>query len=70
MTNTYTTKDGDMLDAICYNHYGFTDGAVETVYSEPRNKHLAEYTFLPAGLTIYLPPVSQETKATASKALW
>ena len=27
----YTTKDGDMLDAICHKHYGHTQGTVEMV---------------------------------------
>ena len=70
MTDTYTTKDGDMLDAICHNHYGFTDGSVETVYNDPRNKTLSQYTTLPTGLTVYLPPVTQATKTTATSALW
>ena len=70
MTDTYITKDGDMLDSICFNHYGFTDGAVETVYNDPRNKRLAQYTVLPAGVTIYLPATSQTTKPPARKALW
>lgn len=27
----YITKDGDMLDAICWRHYGRTRGVVEQV---------------------------------------
>ncbi|WP_338477003.1 tail protein X [Wolbachia endosymbiont (group A) of Nomada hirtipes] len=29
MTIYYLTKEGEMLDLICWKHYGFTDGVVE-----------------------------------------
>ncbi|WP_027390858.1 tail protein X [Chrysiogenes arsenatis] len=31
MSQLYRTSDGDMLDWICYQHYGRTAGAVEAV---------------------------------------
>ncbi|MFP3024092.1 MAG: tail protein X [Wolbachia sp.] len=31
MTIYYLTKEGEMLDLICWKHYGFTDGIVDTV---------------------------------------
>lgn len=27
----YTTKMGDMVDLICFRHYGYTDGSTEAV---------------------------------------
>jgi phage tail protein X len=31
MAITYRTRDGDMLDEICWRHYGVQSGAVEPV---------------------------------------
>lgn len=45
----YRTKENDMLDWICWKHYGFQSGAVEIVLTA--NPELAEWgSFLPAGL--------------------
>ncbi len=41
MTIYYLAKENDMLDYICWKHYGFTSGAVEIVLEE--NPGLAEY---------------------------
>ncbi|UPA54462.1 tail protein X [Wolbachia pipientis] len=58
MTIYYSTKEKDMLDYICWEHYGFTSGAVEIVLEE--NPGLAEYgSFLPAGLKIKLPIIEK-----------
>ena len=51
---TYTTVDGDMLDAICFRHYGNLNGTVERVLNA--NPGLCEQpAVLPAGLVIELP---------------
>ncbi|MCW7553640.1 tail protein X [Endozoicomonas gorgoniicola] len=50
----YTTVDGDMLDAICFRHYGNLNGTVERVLNA--NPGLCEQpAVLPAGLVIELP---------------
>lgn len=58
----YTTKDGDVIDQICWQHYGRTAGLVEQVLEA--NPHLAEYPIiLDAGVVIKLPvlePVQQQ----------
>lgn len=41
MTIYYLTKEGEMLDLICWKHYGFTDGIVEEVLL--KNPGLAEH---------------------------
>lgn len=41
MTIYYVSKENEMLDLICWKHYGFTDGVVELVLAE--NLGLAEY---------------------------
>lgn len=43
MTDTgvfYTTKSGDMLDAIVYGHYEGDVSALKEVLRHPRNRHL------------------------------
>lgn len=57
----YTTKDGDMLDAICHRHYGVTAGAVERVLAA--NRGLADLgPIYPAGIVIALPVIPKPSK--------
>ena len=65
---TYVTKDGDVLDAICWKYYGSTTGVVEKVLEA--NRHLAELgSIFAAGIKIILPDLSQEEE-TESVKLW
>lgn len=65
---TYLTKDGDVVDWICWRHYGFTSGAVEIVLQE--NPFLAKYDdFLPSGLLVNLPEIEKSNSAKTVK-LW
>ncbi len=65
---TYITKDGDVLDAICFKYYGSTSGTVEKVLEA--NRHLAELgAIFNAGIKIVLPDLSQEEE-TESIKLW
>ena len=65
---TYVTKDGDVLDAICWKYYGSTTGVVEKVLEA--NRHLAELgSIFAAGVKIILPDLSQEEE-TESVKLW
>ncbi|GAB6260341.1 tail protein X [Photobacterium sp. R1] len=62
MATTYRTRDGDMLDDICWRHYG-RENAVEAVLA--MNPGLADFgPLLPSGIEIKLPdlavPVSEE----------
>ena len=64
----YRTKEHDMLDWICWKHYGFQSGAVEIVLTA--NPELAEWgSFLPAGLLITLPEIKKATAKSTIK-LW
>lgn len=64
----YRTKEYDMLDWICWKHYGFQSGAVEVVLTA--NPELAEWgSFLPAGLLITLPEIKRAA-AKATIKLW
>lgn len=68
MTIYYSAKENDMLDYICWKHYGFTSGAVEIVLEE--NPRLAEYgSFLPAGLKIELPIIEKPLQKSTLK-IW
>ena len=50
----YRTKEGDVLDAICYKYYGRLDDTVEKVLEA--NPGLAAHgTILPPNLLIKLP---------------
>ncbi len=65
---TYITKDGDVLDAICWKYYGSTSGTVEKVLEA--NRHLAELgSIFAAGVKIILPDLTQEEE-TESVKLW
>lgn len=64
----YKTKDGDVLDDICFKHYGHTNGTVEKVLEA--NRFLGfEPPILKAGLSIILPEIS-ERKTTETVRLW
>lgn len=54
MSQRYRTKEGDVLDRVCWKHYGAQAGAVEAVLEA--NTNLTEHgEVLPAGLEIVLP---------------
>lgn len=64
----YVTKDGDVLDAICFQYYGSTTGVVEKVLEA--NRHIAGIgAIFEAGVKITLPDLDQE-EATESIKLW
>ncbi len=65
---TYVTKDGDVLDAICWKYYGSTSGTVEKVLEA--NRHLAELgSIFAAGVKIILPDLAL-AEETESVKLW
>lgn len=70
MTTTYTTKDGDVVDAIAYSYYGTLDGLVcEQVLAA--NNGLADYgPVLPAGVVITMPDIATTATTTATVKLW
>lgn len=65
---TYTTKDGDVLDLICWKYYGSTTGTVEKVLES--NRHLANLpAVFAANVKIILPDLTTEEEAESIK-LW
>lgn len=68
MSTTYTTIQGDMVDAIAYRKYGRTAGVTEAIFAA--NQNLAEYgPILPDGVVIVLPDDVQTSTAPRTK-LW
>lgn len=66
---TYTTKDGDILDAICFKYYGTTaDGTVEKVLAANRQLAELDATFI-AGTKIILPDLLPKENSENIK-LW
>lgn len=68
----YITRDGDMLDKICLNFYGKTEGMVEEVLKV--NRELADIgEVLPSGIFIWLPEVDNKDNTSESSSavkLW
>lgn len=66
---TYITRDSDLLDLICFRHYGHTVGAVEKVLAA--NQGLAARgPVLPKGVSILLPDIgAPETKTAVKETL-
>ncbi len=65
----YITVAGDMLDEICYRHYGAENAVTEFVLQH--NHHLADQPpLLPAGVVIVLPDVDTPERVSNSVNLW
>ncbi len=65
----YLTKDGDMLDAICYKHYGVQGGVVELVLQA--NQNLSEQPeILSTGIYIVLPDLPVLINDVTPIRLW
>ncbi|AOR59298.1 phage tail protein [Pectobacterium parmentieri] len=61
-------QQGDTLDALCYRHYGRTQGAVESVLGA--NPGLAEFgAMLPHGTPVTLPDIAAASVAE-TVSLW
>lgn len=64
----YLTKENEMLDYICWKHYGDSSGWVEAALKE--NPGLVDYgSFLPAGLKIKLPEIQKIPQKPVVKIL-
>ena len=65
----YTTKAGDMLDAICFQYYGESRGYTEAV--REANPDLAMFgPVLPEGVIILLPDLLELDIQQNSIRLW
>lgn len=64
---SYRTTEGDMVDEICFNHYG-SEAMTAKVY-EANPGLAARGSVLPKGITIYLPEEGQKPVQTPRR-LW
>ena len=65
----YFTSEGDVIDAVCSEHYGSAAGAVEAVLDA--NPGLADRgPVLPAGLVVELPELPAESRESGTVRLW
>jgi phage tail protein X len=69
LSTLYITRAGDMLDLICWRHYGFHAGTAEAVLSVNYGLS-AQPPVLPAGLTITLPDLPQPRVTPPAVRLW
>ena len=65
---TYTTKDGDTLDAVCWKFYGQQSGAVESVL-EANPGLAAKGPIFAAGVVMTLPEIDTSGKVEGV-SLW
>lgn len=65
----YLTRDGDMIDAIAWTHYGRTAGATEAILAANPDLE-ARGPKLPAGIEILLPELAPAEAPTGRVRLW
>jgi phage tail protein X len=66
----YQCRDGDELDAICFDYYGFSRGSVEQVLAHEQNRELAEkLPILEVGDSVYLPDIARPS-FTPQTGIW
>ncbi|MBB78344.1 MAG: phage tail protein [Crocinitomicaceae bacterium] len=67
----YTAKEGDQLDAICKEIYGYSRGSTEAVLAHESNRELAKKTpDLQAGDQVYLPDLPPQETGVKTLKLW
>ena len=69
MSQQYITSQDDVLDAICYQHYGREDAVVAVLAANPALCEQPEK--MPAGVVITLPTLVQDAvKTNRTLSLW
>lgn len=68
MSATYRTVDGDVLDAICYRHYGRESAVVAVLEANPGLADLGPV--LEAGTRITLPDLPDAEEGPGAPRLW
>lgn len=70
MASTYQTRNGDVLDHICFDHYGAAAVNQSVAAVLEANRGLADYgPVLPAGIIITLPDWTAESRSSGEQ-LW
>ncbi len=65
---SYRSKAGDMLDDICYRHYGREDALIDVYEANPGLA--AHGLLLPSGVLIWLPDLPAAAQASPGVQLW
>ena len=68
MSQQYITSQHDVLDAICYQHYGREDAVVAVLAANPALCEQPEK--MPAGVVIVLPTLEVAEKKQGEVQLW
>jgi phage tail protein X len=68
MTVFYTTKEGDTLDLICWDHYGSTDAVLSVLAVNPLLANAP--AVLMQGVKMVLPDWTAPTTETKAVVLW
>lgn len=67
----WNCKDGDELDMICREYYGYSRGSVEAVLADERNRELAlKLPILMDGDAVYLPDLAPQARDYQGVRLW
>lgn len=69
MPSSYRTRDGDVLDRICFEHYGTEHGTTEIVLQANHGLCLSPVA-LPAGMMITLPDINIVAQTAQTINLW
>lgn len=68
MSEHYRTKQGDVLDQLCYERYGNEHQVVSVLDANPG---LADYPpTLPMGVSIYFPTIEKPSRRVELVRLW
>ena len=71
MASWYKAEQGDELDAICRDYYGYSRGTVEAVLAHEKNRELAEkLPILSIGDNVYLPDLEPQVRGDQVTRLW
>ncbi|MEG3135540.1 tail protein X [Rouxiella sp. T17] len=70
MPTNYLTREGDVLDAVCFHHYGNANLGQTLLAVLEANRGLADLNAVyPAGISIYLPDLTPPV-TYSSTPLW
>lgn len=70
MAQTYETRDGDVVDAICWRHYGVVTAAILHAVLEANTGLGDAGPILQAGIVIELPEISLPADIEQDVSLW
>lgn len=70
MSIKYRAKEGDVLDAIAHQHYGYVNSDVLNAVIEANKDSLLDGDRLQAGQIVVLPKMPETKEASRTIRLW